>query len=323
MGKKANEFALHRGTCAMTFEFGPTNPFEFSTKTEKVILPVALHTANRLSGNLTLEVAPAITWNEELGEIKIWDGHRAVDNKGKALEPAVYVARILRLKAGHFVSEKPSNGPELKDITMQFLRPNDTTWPEPIMEVGGLPEWASQTLTMTKHLGRWPDVRTIKVTLHGGQNTRLLPMERLMTFRENANQAVLTRITSARSFPCPQPTTPTSVAHASSSVHFSAPSPPRNQSSPAISSQRMPAYKASTSWRSSAGDSSCLPARRQVAVLSTNVRVLQQSRGNEQGKESDRTSQVLTNASITGDDGILAESNQSWPRGTRGTITML
>ena len=302
----------------MTFEFGPTNPFEISTKAEKILLPVASLTTNSLSGKLTLEVAPTITWDEESGEIRIRDGHRAVDNRGKALEPAVYVARILRLKAGHFVFEKPSNGPEPRDITMQFHRANDITWPEPHIEVDGLPEWASQTLTMTKHLDRWPNVSTIKVTLHGGQDTRLLPMERLTTFRENANQAVPTRITSARVSPAAQPTTPSSVADASSFVHISGPPPPWNESSPAISSQSIPAYKASTNWRSSAGGSSGLPARQQVAGSSTNVCLPRQSRGNRVDKEVDRTSQVLTNDSITGDNGILAQAIKVGREGLEG-----
>ena len=239
---------------------------------------------------------------------RIRESHRAVDNKGKALEPAVYVARILRLKAGHFVFEKPFDGPDLADITMLFLRPNDTNWPEPGVDVEGLPEWTSQSLTMSKHISRWPDVRAIKVTLHGGQNTRLLSMDRLMAFRENANQAVLTRITSSPHFPAPQTTTAMSVAHASPSVHLSATPPPPNRSSPATSPQRLPAHKSSSSWRSPAGSSNCVPTARQVSALPTNARVSQPSRSSKHEREDCRTSQAPTTASITCDNSLLASA---------------
>ncbi len=260
MGKRANEFTLRRGNCATTFEFGPKNALAFSTRTEKVSLPLVIHTTTGLSGNLRLEVAPTITWNEDSGEVRIRDSYRAVDNEDKPLDPAVYVARVLRLKAGQFVFEKPYNGPDPHDITMQFLRPDSTTWPEPVIEIDSLPAWTSQSLTMSKHLGRWVDVSAIKVTFHCGQDNRFLPMDRLMTCREKANQALLSGLVSA-------PSTLTRRATASSSTTVQsipsaprAPFTPRRRAAAAATSRRLPAHMRSTDWLSPAAASHSDPA---------------------------------------------------------------
>ena len=170
--KKKQEFTLRKGNCEMTFAFGPKNPFSFTSRAPRKVIsaPVQGETLK-----FELEASPTITWNQQIGEIRLREQLRGIDEENKPIDPAVFVARTLRLKAGEYVFQKPVFGPGT-DITMRFFRPEAVKWDFPALDKERLSVVHGSGLVFSQNLKRWNDVTEVRMTLHDGQSCQRLEM---------------------------------------------------------------------------------------------------------------------------------------------------
>lgn len=184
---KEQECTLRKVNCEMTFQFGPNNSFSFSTRASRVVVEKSLKTRHGVIKRFVLEPVPTITWNQQSGDVRIHDSYRAIDQEGRILDPAVYVARVLLPKAGKYFFEEPREGSGPDDIVMCFSRPEGLDWELPLIDVERLPTSRAQDLVLSQYRARWAEVRAIRVILHDGESCKYLPWDLVMACRSKAH----------------------------------------------------------------------------------------------------------------------------------------
>ena len=202
--KDKGVFGLRTGACEMVFTDGPENVFRFSTQSPKIQLDRNILSRKRVRRGRDepdqfiartytmprLDPAPTIMCDENTGDVRIRESYRVIDNRGQAIDPAQYAARVIHLKSGHFVFKKPFRGPEERNLTMCFYRPEDTVWDQPMLVTEGLVNDQASKLALSQSLKHWSKVRELTVVLKDGMDCEMLQMPRVLTCCQMAEKSM-------------------------------------------------------------------------------------------------------------------------------------